>query len=483
MLLLQRLRKHQRQYGIYVVVTVTAVLLLVLWKLSSLFAHVFASPRVQVSGVLHAAWIAWLAVGIGTGRDFTWHIRIERLTTWRISLFRLYVLDLALSFAAYPMLLLFSIFAFFGLRHEWTIALWLLATIALVGFVLLTRMTISIARTIVYRRVALMRRQWRIAGTLLVLATASVFALPSGSAAALAPISNLAGAVPHGSVRSVLILAIEVLVLSVVDYSLQRRVIRSGLAQSVRLGAGRKWGSRFLLSASLFRITVLGWLRNPNVVLLFLWGVTYGFVFTYLRPPRSASDVLLFTWMVLIFHSYVRGNLLGVDHRAAWLYYRLPTGIAGAIAAKNRSLNLLQVLMVGAVLLPLLLRPIPGISRPFEWACVLSFGISGILIGAFAGGIFSLLHPEPIERGAMYSGAMTLGAFIIPGLQLVLVVGFLYLSAMTGHGVPLAVAWALYIGLPLALAVLCWRALPVILSTLAVRHKESILGKLGTLAP
>ena len=483
MLLLQRLRKQQRQYGMYVALTVAAVLLLVLWKMSSLLAHVLSSPRMQVSTLLHAAWITWLAVGIGTGRDFTWHIRIERLTMWRVSLFRLYVLDLALSFAAYPILLLFGVFAFFGIRHGWTIPLWLFATVALLSFVLMTRLMISMVRTVVYRRLELTRRQWLAAGTLVILAAVSVVVLPSGSVAPLSPTGNLTAAILHGSARSVIVLAIEVLLISAVDYSLQRRVIRSGLAQSVRLGAGRKWGGRFILSASLSRIALLGWLRNPNVVLLFLWGVTYGFAFTYLRPPRDTSDVILFTWMVLIFHSYIRGNLLGIDHRAAWLYYRLPTGIGGAITAKNRSLNLLQAIMVGAVLLPVLLRPVSGMSGPFEWACVLSFAISGILTGVFAGGIFSLLHPEPIERGAMYSGAMTLGAFIIPGLQLVLAVGFLFLSVMAGHAVPLAAAWALYIGLPLVLAVLCWRALPVILSTLAIRHKESILGKLGTLAP
>ena len=159
----------------------------------------------------------------------------------------------------------------------------------------------------------------------------------------------------------------------------------------------------------LWRISLLGWLRNRNALLLLIWGALYGFGYTYFTKVGSQMYFVAFCWMVLIFHSYLRGNLLGVDNRAAWVYYRLPIRIDDAIRAKNSALSFVQMVMVGGVLLSPVLRETQGMTTPIDWIGILSFACCGVLLGEIFGSYFSVLHPEPIERSSLYSGGTTPG--------------------------------------------------------------------------
>jgi hypothetical protein len=480
MLLTQKLRKQRRQYGIHVVLTVAALLLLVLWKLSSIFAHVLAFQAPSRLGAgLQAVWIGWAAMGVLTGRDLTWHIRIERLTVFRRPFGLLYALDLLLSLVTYPMFIVFGIVLFYGARTGWPLQHWAAAVAGLLCFVWTVRLVVSIARTLMQRRDALSAAQ-RVAGSvLLVCGAAAMFAR------VISPGDDLAAVLLHGQVPAALFG--QFCLLLALDFWLQRTIVYSGLAASVRHGAFRRTGSAFVTAGgkwptTAWRVAMLGMLRNTNVVLLVLWGVAYGFLYTWFQKSADTTYFLMFTWMMLLFHSWIRANLFGVDHRAAWMYFALPVRPVEVVAAKTSALTLLQSLMVAAVLLPALLKPGFGPVTPLQWACVLGFAVSGILLSEILGSVFSLLHPDPIERGAMYSGAMTLGAFVIPGALLVLVILYGVVNALAFR-IPIPARWIIYLGIPLFLLVIRWRALPVFVQKILAGHRDDFLNQLDAVTP
>ncbi len=445
------------------------------------------APGLQITDGMNSAWLAWILVGVLMGRDLTWQIRMERLKIFPLHSFvRLYLLCFLLSFASYPLLVvLLAIIA-----GGWTAgclfpAGWAASLGAYVLFVGSVHSAVSTARTLFQRWRGLPRIHRSIASSIVLIlafvAAASVFrpvwarVLPGYSLGAV-----LRGGNPIGPLVA---LALAVFLTSAADFLLQRHVTYSG-ANGSSPGGGHLAARGRILSyhaswpTTLWRISLLGWMRNRNAVLLLLWGTGYGFSYLFLTRPDGAFDFALFCWLVLVFHSYLRGNLLGVDHRAAWAYFMLPVPVGEVVRSKNRTLTLLQGCMVIGVLLPGWLHPVPGMDG-VAWLRIALCAYSSILLSEIVGGISSLTHPEPIERSCHFSGGFTLGGLIIPPLLAAFLILF-----MVSTGAPIrrsapALFWLVAAGVPALLVFARSALLPGWLQTELVRRRATILARLS----
>lgn len=491
LLLRQRARRLERQYGWPTALSLGALLMLVLWQLASVVSRLVALGTVSTLGsALAWLWIGWIVTGATTGRDFTWHVRIERLFVFRVPWTRLYVLDLLLGYVSFPLLILALAVTLYGARRGWTASHWAISEIALCVFVLITRLFVSIVRTVLYRGRAF-GRPMRIVLVSEVLVVAAMLIIPAtlGITSNINPGWTLASIfMSQASAEAVATLLSTAFVLMLVDYAIQRHVTRSGVIRPGR--AGRLLGpvhARLLLAGSwpslLFRVTMLGWLRNRNALLLFLWGTAYGFLYTWFTKANELSYFLSFAWMVLVFHSYLRGNLFGVDQKGVWFYFLLPLPLRNVLRAKSASMTVLQCSMVSAVLIPAVVRHTAGMTSVFAWVCVIGFSASALLVSDIAGQLFSVLHPDPIERGALYSGGMTLGAFVIPTIHVVLAVLYLVAARLTPRFVAPGAAWSFFVGLPIIFAVIRWKALSIWVDRLLARDREEILLQLAAVTP
>jgi hypothetical protein len=241
-------------------------------------------------------------------------------------------------------------------------------------------------------------------------------------------------------------------------------------------------GSVLLIHAAwpppLWRVSLLGWLRNRPALLLLLWGASYSFLFMYFSYPEGAFEFIAFTFVVQVFHSYIRGNLLGVDHRAAWYYYMLPSPVWTCVQAKNQTLSVIQGIMVAAVLLPGLLHPVPSIDLA-SWIRILSYACSSILIGEIGGGVLSLIYPEPIERTSHYSGGMATGGLIVPVLQVIFLAVFMTVTELTRLFLAPALLWSELVFTPALLIAIRSLLLPGVLQKMMINRKTRILASLS----
>ncbi|HEX3109761.1 MAG TPA: hypothetical protein VHU41_11765 [Thermoanaerobaculia bacterium] len=474
LLLTHRLRSLQRQYGLPVLLTTSAIVAAVVLKLSSIFGHVLAiEPLQRLGPALDSVWVGWLVMGVVTGRDMTWHIRLDRALTFRLPFRRLYLLDTLLAFASVPLLIVFGIVTFYGIRSGWPLRQWPLALIGVVLFVVSVRASVSVVRAVLFSNLGILPR-------VAMAVAATVFA-----AARLVPGDRLARTL-RGSAGDLGILSLIVLATVAIDYPALRKTVYSGLIAPRSVGVTTK--ARLLTARPhsippLWRASLLGWLRNRSALLLFLWGTTYGFAYTYFMNVSGAVDFVLFTWMVLIFHSYLRGNLLGVDNAGFWQYSLLGVPTDRLLQVKNSTLTLLQSIMAGSVLFAAVLRPTSGVTTATDWACLLGFAVAAILSGELAGTVFSILHSEPIDRTSMYSGGLTMGALAIPAIQLVLAIGYVVAFVAPLRMLPLAAKWIVFLGVPVCLAIIRWRALPIWRASLLERAGEDLLAKLSAVTP
>jgi hypothetical protein len=483
LLLRQRGRRVERQYGWQMALSLAALLMLVLWRLAVVVSRLFALGSSTTLATAFAwLWTSWMIFGVMTGRDLTWHVRIDRLMLFRVPFYRLYVLDVLLGFVSYPLLALTAGITLYAVRSDWTALHWSASIAAFFALVLLTRLAISMIRTVIYRGHAF-RITTRVVLLTAIAALAALTFIPA--TIAFNPGRVFARAfLGIETLRGIAFLALSACLLMLVDYAMQRHVVLSGVFRPAAAGAWlARLQERFLLSGSqrsiLWRISMLGWLRNRNALLLFIWGTAYGFFYTWLTHATGLSYYLSFAWMVLVFHSYLRGNLFGIDQKGVWMFFVQPLPLRRVLSARSASMSVLQAVMIGAVLLCAVARPTAGMTTPFAWVCVLSFSVSALLAAEVAGQLFSVLHPDPIERGSLYSGGMTFGAFVIPMIHVAMLV--LYLVAV--NSIPARAAWALFIGLPSFLVLIRWRALPIWINRLLSRDREEILMKMSAVTP
>ena len=276
------------------------------------------------------------------------------------------------------------------------------------------------------------------------------------------------------------IVAGEAAALLCADFFLQREVVHSGITGPPASTASNWFRGRFLLfrpspAATLFRLSLLGWIRSPSVVLLMIWGAGYSFVFLWFNKPDGQLEFIGFSWMVLIFHAYLRGNLLGVDHQSAWFYFMLPIPVEETIRAKNSSLSLLQMLVVAVVLLPAVLRTTPGMTGPLEWMAVLSYIYSTILVGEIVGSIISIRRPQPIVRTSLASGGTAVGNYVVAACQGL----FLLIFVACNFQLPAVIAVVLLAGVPAALWLVRSAVLRSWVHREMTRQRDKILFKLS----
>ena len=486
LLLRERWRKLELQYGWASRLSVSLLSLMGAWVVAATLSGFLAVSSVhQVAVTSNRLLGVWIIAGILIAKDLTWHARLDRLIFFQLSFAQLYASTLLLGLLNYPLVLGLCILAAATLKNGAGPAVFAGALVGFCLLALIVRLTVSLVRTGLYRSSALNKRVTVLLWTAVALAaTLAVLPLFGYDSSGLLPGSAYAS-VLHSidPFIHLLQIAVAVPVLAFVDYLVQFEVVYSGTTGPSPLRVTRLSRGRFLLlpgspSSVLWRIGLLGWLRNRNALLLLIWGGLYGFGYTYFTNSQGQLYYIAFCWMVLIFHGYLRGNLLGIDNRSAWLYYTLAVPVETAIRAKNSALSFLQMLMVAGVLLPPVLRRTPGMTTTVEWVGILSFACCGVLLGEIFGSVFSLLHPEPIERGVLYSGGTTPGAIMVPVLQTLVLAILIVPASLVRRSMGTIQAVALLSSAP----VLLWVARTVLLRSWVrnrmIVGRETILQKL-----
>src|SRR5262249_44916215 len=162
MLLLMRLmlkdrwRKLQLQYGWAARLSTCLILSIGAWMLASLAAHlVRAASQQQVADALNRLIAAWIFVGVLTGKDLTWHARLERFLSFPLSFSRLYGSALILSLLTFPVLLGFCILEISVFARTAGASSLLFALPAFVLLLCGGRAMVSLTRTALFRARAL----------------------------------------------------------------------------------------------------------------------------------------------------------------------------------------------------------------------------------------------------------------------------------------------------------------------------------------
>jgi hypothetical protein len=212
--------------------------------------------------------------------------------------------------------------------------------------------------------------------------------------------------------------------------------------------------------------------------MLFVWGGAYSFLWTYFSKPDDAFYFFLFIWMNLLFHSYLRGNLLGTDRGGAWLYYMFPVRIDRALGSKSLSLSLLQGCMIAALLAAGFLRADTRIAFA-AWSRILSYAISGVLFGEICGFFFSVRYPDPIDRTSQFDGGTTVGALAVPGLQILFLALFMLASSRAPQFFSPAARYGLLLAMPLFLGIVRSSILATWVPKAMLESREIILKKLS----
>jgi hypothetical protein len=488
LLLRERARRTLAQYGWSGCGILAVMLVLLGWAAgagASLLLREAGSVRLNTA--LDGCWLAWLGAGSLLGKDLTWHIRLDRLRHFPVGGFwRRYLLAFSLSFASLPLfVLLMAILAACAGSAEHILAR---GGTVLAAFTLLAasvRTASSILRTSLLRRAGLSRpMRWLGVSVSTIMAVAVVAAEFGPGPSHMLPGSLFGSALTgDGPSRQVTWLAGIVLVLSVSDCLLLNDVIASGVHGARSGGARGAAGSTILSGLSgwpgpLWRICLLGWLRTRNALLLLVWGGLYGSLYMHITKPDELFSYAAFSWMVLVFHAYLRGNLLGVDHRAAWAYYTLPVPVCRVLQAKNRTLSLLQALMVAAVLMPAALHPVQA-STPADWVRLISCAWSNIVLGEIVGAVTSVRFPEPIERSFHFSGGMTAGALAIPFLQLLFLMVFMGAAVLVSRHSSAVAFWIFVAGVPVVLQIVSRVLLPSRMQETLLGSRARILARLA----
>lgn len=483
----ERLGRLKLQYGWAACGSLCLILLPAAWPVSVVLSRLIAeASATQVEARLSRCWAAWVVAGVLAGRDLTWHPRIERLIRFPLPFALLYGAGLLLGLLTFPLFLLFYVLEVCAWNAAPFSSSCLLVPAGFALLALSVRLSVSIVRTAMQRRSPLDRWARIIARVLSALigatAAASLWGAPY---LLLSPGCQFARLMLERDARQAfLLMLLQTGILLLADHALQFELTYCGIAgpqASPISHRALEW--RLPLHRSprtvLWRMSMRGWIGNRNVLLLFLWGAGYGFAYTYLSRPQSRDYFFMFCFMVLFFHSYLRGNVLGTDHGAAWMYLMFPVPISRVFRTKYSALTALQLVMVGAVLLPALLRRPPGMASASDWAMVLSYVASSLLLTEVFGSIFSISHPEAIERTFSYSGGMTLGAIVVGAAHTLLLVPYLLCIAPAGPLASPARSLIAAAAIPASLWVLRSRAMSYWIRHAVLKDPEKLLCKLG----
>ncbi len=488
LLIREHLRRLNLHYGWAGYLSSAAVLVMFGWAGAAAAASYVQQASVgQLDAFLTSLWVVWILAAVVTGRDLSWRILPGRILAWPTPGFpQLYALVFLLGFLSLPLLVFVLIVEFWSYLRAGFAFSSMSAVLAGGGlFVASVRLIASSARISAGRKSHLSGSLGSVAVLpVLLLSVCYGAAVLSPAFRALLPGHQLALLLSGSKACSPLLhMGVVAALFVLVDYPLQRDVTYSGIRGPLAPAARTMSRGQLLLihpgwPGPLFRIALLGWLRTRNALLLLIWGGMYSFFYTYFSRPDESFYFHAFVWMNLLYHSYLRGNLLGIDLGGVWLYYMLPVRIGSALSAKSLSLSFLQTCMITALLATGVLRAEPQLVAA-EWIGVLIYTVSSILLGEICGIVFSVLYPDPIDRNSQFSGGMTSGALAIPAIQLLLLAAFLMLSTLTDRVLPPAVHWCLLLAVPAALFIVRIVFIPMWSGGAMVERQEIILKKLS----
>jgi hypothetical protein len=486
LLLAERLRRLIAQYGWAARLSLGLVIGPTAWLVSVVVSRLIGvSAAGRVESGMNLFWMSWVITGVLAGRDLFWHPRLEGLVRLPISFARLYLIGLFVGLLSFPLLLMLCVFVLSAMENGSTCSGLLLTPVGLGLLALSARSGVSLIRAAVFFHKGLGNRAHAIAWTsAVVVAGCAAGPLVCGPLGFLCPGFHFARLLLcRTPLLSLLIMSIQAAALVAADYSVQWASLYSGVAGPIASGVSRKSRCRLLPVqrapyAVLWWISMLGWIRNRNVLLLFLWGIGYGFGYTYLAEPHSREYFIMFCFMVLLFLCHLRGNILGVDHKAAWIFFMIPRPVQGVFRAKYRALSTLQFTMAAAVLLPAALRRTPGMTSALDWAVVLSYVFCSLLLTEILGSICSITHPEAMERTSAYAGGMTLGAIVVGIVHAALLAFYLFGTDEAFLSMSAAGTWMSLAGIPALLWAIRSAVMPRWIRNAALRDTETLLFKL-----
>ena len=486
-LICERLRKLNLHHGWTGYLSASLALsLLGSMATASLSQFLKQAPIRCLENLTLGLWISWVLIAIVTGKDLSWRINRERLRIFpSLGFLRMYVLTLGLGFISFPLLAGVCITQYWvHLRGGFCFYSMAAAFGGFLLFAVSVKLSASLARNGIFLFQLLARRQKGIA-------VSSIAVLSIGTAASLATSRTgtphpgiLFGQILAGDqyVYSLTWIMLWVLWLVIADFMIQRNLDYARMP-----GALISNGSiipNFILRFSpalpdpIFRIGLLGWLRSRSAVMLFIWGSSFSFFWTYYSRPQETSYFFSFIFMNLLFHSYLRGNLLGIDRGGAWIYYGFPVPIEHSLSSKSLSLSLLQGCMISSLLIAGFLRTNPPFSLK-DWGSILSYAASGIIIGEISGFYFSIRHPESIDRTSQFDGSTTAGAFMVAAINFLFMLFFMQTSTYVRNRLPAFCYWGLLLVLPALLCIVRIRILKTWVHRTMVTQSEILLNKLS----
>jgi len=181
--------------------------------------------------------------------------------------------------------------------------------------------------------------------------------------------------------------------------------------------------------------------------------------------------------MNIVFHCYLRGNLLGIDRGAAWLYYQFPICIERALSSKSLALSFLQGCMIAALFLAGFLRASPHITA-MDWIVAFSYATSAIVFGEVCGFFFTILYPESIDRTSQFEGGLTAGSIGVCALQFAFMVLFFLMARHVRRFWALDYCWGLWLAIPLILYAIRTVVLKTWVHKTMWAKRETILNRL-----
>ena len=454
-----RWRKLNQHYGWAQYGSAGLALILFGWlgaALASRFIRQAAASHLELQ--MSALWISWVLIAAVTGKDFSWRIGLERIRVLPSPGFlRIYISTFVLGFLSLPLLIGLCVIQYWvWLRGGLRFTNVLTALIGYLLFISTIRLSGSLGRNILHFGKYLSSLNKRAAALLALMLAAFTFISFLRSEIGVLHPGRLFGRLISGEacVHPFAGLSLWFLLLLLADSILKRELTYSCfqlMTPGLRLVP---FSAMFVLHPSwpgpVFRIGILGWLRSRTAFMLFLWGGAYSFLWTYFSKPHKASYFVLFTFMNMVFHCHLRGNLLGIDHGAAWLYYRFPVRVEKALSSKSLSLSFLQGCMIAALFVAGFLRAGPAVTA-MDWIALFSYAVSAIAFGEISGLFFSILYPESIDRTSQFDGGATAGNIAAGLLQFVFMIFFFLMVRNARRFWALGCYWGLFIAVPLFL--------------------------------
>jgi hypothetical protein len=482
-----RFRKLYQHYGWMEYGSVGLTLLLLGWlSAASMSPYVRLATASRLEILIGSIWIMWTLAATVTGKDLSWRIGLERIRIFpSLGFIRFYFLTFILGFLSFPLFIgLFVIQYWVWLRGTAQFSNVLATSIGYGLFVTSVRLSGSLGRSILHFRNILSPFHKRMAALLaFILVVFTLFSFSRPGIRAPHP-GRLFAQLISGEARMVpldgMILWCGLLLWA--DFILKREQTYSCVQL---MTPGIRWipfSTMFVLNplwpGPVFRIGILGWLRSRAAFMLFIWGGTYSFLWTYFCKSVDVSYFFLFIIMNLIFHCHLRGNILGMDRGAAWFYYRFPVRIEQVLSSKSLSLSFLQGCMIAALFASAFLRARSNI-KAMDWVALFSYAVSAIELGEISGFFPSILYPESIDRNSQFDGGATVGNIAVGVLQFMFMILFYQAYRhVRRFGLP-GLYYGLFLSVPLFLCMIRSIVLKTWVSPMMWAKRETILKKLA----